>query len=90
MSKELIVIAGPTAIGKTAISVEIAETTGTEIISSDSRQIYREMSVGTAVPSPEFLRKSQTSLHHGPKVSIENYNASMYENEVLDLLRQSV
>jgi tRNA dimethylallyltransferase len=51
----LIVIAGPTAVGKTAVAVELARRLGTEIISADSRQCYREMSIGTAKPSPEEL-----------------------------------
>ncbi len=86
-SKELIVIAGPTAIGKTSLAVEIAENTGTEIISSDSRQIYREMSVGTAVPSAEYLRRVKHHFIHVKSIQ-DYYNASLYETEVLALLRQ--
>ncbi len=51
--KTLLVIAGPTAVGKTAVAIRIAERFGTSIISADSRQCYREMSVGTAKPSAE-------------------------------------
>ena len=87
MSKELILIAGPTAIGKTSLSVDLAEILGTEIISSDSRQIYREMKVGTAVPSKEYLNRVR---HHFIQIKSihEYYNASKYENEVLALLKK--
>lgn len=59
--KLLIVIAGPTAIGKTALAIEIAKHFKTEIISADSRQFFREMTIGTAKPSPEELA---TVKHH--------------------------
>ncbi len=85
MSKELIIIAGPTAIGKTGLSVELAEENKTEIISCDSRQMYKEMTVGTAVPSQELLERVS---HHFIQVKSirEYYNASRYENDVLSLL----
>ncbi|MBU1374018.1 MAG: tRNA (adenosine(37)-N6)-dimethylallyltransferase MiaA [Bacteroidetes bacterium] len=59
--KTLIVIAGPTAIGKTALAIEIAQTYQTEIISADSRQFFKEMSIGTAKPNPQELA---TVPHH--------------------------
>ena len=85
MNKELIIVAGPTAIGKSVLSVELAGKLGTEIISSDSRQIYKELRIGTAVPSQDLLSRVR---HHFIQVrSIhDKYNASMYENEVLALL----
>lgn len=55
--KTLLVIAGPTAVGKTAVAIEVAERLGTSIISADSRQCYREMSIGTAKPSGEELAR---------------------------------
>lgn len=83
--KELIVIAGPTGIGKTALGIEIARELNTEIISADSRQIYREMSIGTAVPSKKQLRS--IPHHFIQNISIHDYyNASKYENEVLAVL----
>ena len=84
--KSLIVILGPTGIGKTDLSIEIAQELGTEIISSDSRQIYRELKIGTAVPSEEDLQKIK---HHliGNKSIYDYYNASMFEFEVLDILK---
>lgn len=59
--KTLIVIAGPTAIGKTALAIEVAQYFGTEIISADSRQFFKEMSIGTAKPSPQELAQAK---HH--------------------------
>lgn len=87
MEKTLVVIAGPTAVGKTACSIEIARHFGTEIISADSRQIYRETHIGTAVPSQQEL----ASVHHHfiQTLSVtESYNASMYEHQVLERLNQ--
>lgn len=55
-SKTIYVIAGPTAVGKTAIAIELAKRLGTSIISADSRQCYKEMTIGTAKPSPEELQ----------------------------------
>ena len=59
--KNLIVIAGPTAIGKTSLSIKLAKELKTEIISCDSRQFYKELSIGTAIPSKEELREIE---HH--------------------------
>ena|ERR1700749_1865389 len=60
--KTLIVIAGPTAVGKTAVAIKLAQQLKTEIVSADSRQFYREMSIGTAKPSPEELSQLNTIL----------------------------
>lgn len=85
MEKTLVVIAGPTAVGKTSCGIELAGHWGTEIISADSRQIYRETSIGTAVPSPEEL--SRVRHHFIQTVSVRDpYNASKYEIQVLDRL----
>lgn len=83
--KSLIIIAGPTAIGKTGIAVEMASYLKTEVISCDSRQIYKEMSIGTAVPD---ISELQGVRHHflQNKSIHQYYNASMFENEVLELL----
>jgi tRNA dimethylallyltransferase len=87
MDKTLVVIAGPTAVGKTTCGVQIAEHFGTEIISADSRQIYRETSIGTAVPSAEEL--AVVKHHFIQTISIEDsYNASTYEHQVLETLKQ--
>ncbi|MEN8227268.1 MAG: tRNA (adenosine(37)-N6)-dimethylallyltransferase MiaA [Bacteroidota bacterium] len=87
MDKTLVVLAGPTAVGKTVCGIEIASHFKTEIISADSRQIYRETTIGTAVPSPEEL----ALVHHHfiQTISLtETYNASIYEHQVLDRLSQ--
>lgn len=55
LKKNLIVIVGPTAVGKTALAIQLAQHFSTEIISADSRQFFKEMSIGTAKPSPEEL-----------------------------------
>lgn len=85
--KYLIVIAGPTAIGKTALGITLAVHFNTEIISADSRQIYKELNIGTAPPSIEELK---TVHHHFIKtISVmDYYNASMFEVEVLDRLNE--
>ena len=56
--KTLIVIAGPTASGKTAYSIELAKALNTVILSADSRQFYKEMSIGTAAPTEEELSQA--------------------------------
>lgn len=85
MTNYLAVIAGPTAVGKTQTAIDIARYFHTEIISADSRQIYREMKTGTAVPSEEQLAVVK---HHfiGNHSVHEYYNASMFEFEVIALL----
>lgn len=87
MEKTLVVLAGPTAVGKTSCGIEIAAHFNTEIVSADSRQIYRETTIGTAVPSPQEL--VQVKHHFIQTVSIkEPFNASLYENQVLIQLEQ--
>jgi len=87
VQQTLIVILGPTGIGKTDLSIDIARELDTEIISSDSRQIYKELKIGTAVPSDDQLQRVK---HHfiGHKSIYDYYNASMFEFEVLDLLNE--
>jgi len=87
MKKTLLVLAGPTAVGKTSCGIRIAGAFNTEIISADSRQIYKETTIGTAVPSPEELALVR---HHFIQVSsvTKPYNASMFEFQVLDSLEE--
>lgn len=81
----LVVIAGPTAIGKTAIAIELAKHYKTEIISADSRQFYREMNIGTAKPDKNEL--SQIKHHFINNLSIfDYYSAWQYEQEVQKFL----
>ncbi len=84
--KILTVIGGPTASGKTEIAVKLAEKYGCEVISADSRQMYREMSIGTAKPTAEDMRGIPHHFVDTLHVS-EDYNAGQYENDALILLK---
>ena len=81
----LVVITGPTAVGKTALTMQLAQHYGVPIINADSRQIYRELKSCTAAPTAE---QQQLVKHYfvGTKSIDDYYNASMYEQEVLELL----
>lgn len=81
----LIAIIGPTAIGKTALSIKLAKHFQTEIISADSRQFYKEMSIGTAVPSTEEL--GQAKHHFIQHISVtDSYTVGDFEKEALNKL----
>ena len=83
--KTLFVIVGPTAIGKTATAIRVAQELGTEILSCDSRQFYKELNIGVARPSDEELAAVQH--HFIANLSIhDSYNVSMYEHDALALL----
>lgn len=87
MQKYLIVIAGPTAIGKTDLSLSIAKKYNTEILSCDSRQFYKEMNIGTAVPSIDEL--SQVKHHFIQNLSIEqNYSVGKFEFDALKKIEE--
>jgi len=62
MAKTLIVLIGPTGVGKTDLSLHLAESFGSPIISSDSRQLYADLKIGTAAPTPEQITKSASLL----------------------------
>ena len=82
MDKYLILIAGPTAVGKTQLSLSIAEQYKTDIISCDSRQFYKEMCIGTAVPKADVL--SKIKHHFIQNLSIEdNYSIGQFERDAL-------
>ena len=83
--KTLIVLTGPTAIGKTELALEVAKHFNTEIISADSRQFYKEISIGTAKPTEAEL---QAVPHHfvGHLSATDYYNVSRFEQDVLRLL----
>ncbi len=85
MKNTLIVILGPTGIGKTTVSFQIAVHFNTEIISADSRQFYSEMKIGTAVPPDNYLEKVK---HHFVRfISVKDYYSSnRFESDVLKLL----
>ncbi|MBP1663042.1 MAG: tRNA delta(2)-isopentenylpyrophosphate transferase [Bacteroidetes bacterium] len=81
----LIVITGPTGVGKTNISLQLAEKFGCPVISADSRQFYRELKIGTAAPSEEELQRVK---HYfiGTHSIFDEYNAGQYEEDVIGLL----
>ncbi len=86
--KYLIVLTGPTAIGKTALSLELVEHFDSIIISADSRQVYKEMSIGTAKPSAEEIERGKMQLVD--HISIETpYSAGIYEKEAIDIIHDS-
>ncbi|MEM5566433.1 tRNA (adenosine(37)-N6)-dimethylallyltransferase MiaA [Psychroserpens sp. AS72] len=87
MTKILISIVGPTAIGKTALSIKLANFFNTEIISADSRQFYQEMQIGTAAPTPTELA---AATHHFIKhISVDNYyNVGDFEKDAISLLQE--
>ena len=85
MTKYLIIVVGPTAIGKTALSIQLANYFKSEIISCDSRQFFTEMKIGTAVPSDKELASAK---HHfiQNKSIFENYTVGDFEREALSKL----
>ena len=85
--KKLLIILGPTAVGKTDFSIETALKYNSPVISCDSRQIYREMSIGTAVPSKEQLNAVPHYFIHSHTVT-ELYTAGKYEIEALGLINR--
>jgi tRNA dimethylallyltransferase len=85
MTKHLIIITGPTAIGKTRVAIETAIFFNTEIVSADSRQIYRELNIGTAVPSKAELNSIKHHFVHSHSIQ-DTYNASRFETEAMELL----
>jgi len=87
MSKTLIIIAGPTAIGKTALAISLAKHFKTEIISADSRQFYREMNIGTAKPTEVELKEVKHHLINSHSV-LDQFNAGDFEKESIELINK--
>ena len=81
----LVCIVGPTAIGKTSLSIEIAKAFHTEIVSADSRQFYKETTIGTAVPSKEELEATQHHFIQNRSV-FDDYSVGDFEKDAIDLL----
>ena len=85
--KILLTVVGPTAIGKTSLAIDLALHFGTEIISCDSRQFFKEMSIGTAVPSSEEL--AQVKHHFIQHKSIfDTYSVGDFERDAITLLKE--
>ena len=85
--KRLLIILGPTAVGKTGFSISVAQKYGSPVISCDSRQIFREMSIGTAVPSASQLAAVKHYFIQSRSVT-DNYTAGKYELEAVDLIER--
>ena len=84
----LIVITGPTAVGKTALTIELAQHYGVPILNADSRQIYRELPIGTAAPTQEEQRLVKHYFVSTKSIK-DYYNASLFEQEILERLKES-
>jgi len=85
--KKLIVIVGPTGVGKTDVAIKLAEAFKTEILSADSRQIYTELEVGTAKPTHNQLRQVPHHFINTKSIS-EEYDAGQFERDALHLINQ--
>ena len=85
MNNKLIYIAGPTCIGKTSLSIEIAKRLETEIISCDSRQFYKELKIGTSPPSREQLKEINHHFIHN-KSLLDEYSVGDYEEDAISTI----
>ena len=87
LKKTLLVILGPTAVGKTELCIRLAQHFDTEIVSADSRQFYREMAIGTAKPTPEEQAEAPHHFIDSHSIS-QSYNVGDYENDALACLEE--
>jgi tRNA dimethylallyltransferase len=85
LKKHLIVIAGPTAVGKTALAIELAKFYSCPVFSADSRQFYKEMSIGTAKPLPEEMQDVPHYFINTISIT-QTYNAGQFEKDAIELL----
>lgn len=83
----LVIVLGPTGVGKTELCLQLAEHLGTPVINADSRQIFAELPIGTAAPSKEQQRRVKHFFVGNHHIQ-DYYNASMYEEDILKLLPQ--
>ena len=83
--KTLVVLLGPTGVGKTELSLQLAELLGSPVLNADSRQIYRDIAIGTAAPTDEDLARVKHYFVHTLPLDAY-YSAAEYEKEVLALL----
>jgi tRNA dimethylallyltransferase len=86
-TKRIIVIAGPTAVGKTDLSLEVAKHFNTVILSADSRQFYKDLEIGTAKPSPEELSRVKHYFINSLSIH-DTYDVALYERDALSLLNE--
>ena len=89
ISQTLIVIVGPTAVGKTTVGIKVASALNTEIVSADSRQVYKEMDIGTAKPSVEERKSTVHHLIDFVPVT-DDYNAGKFERDALPIIEQLI
>lgn len=87
MKPLLVVITGPTAIGKSSLSIQIAKHYACPVVSADSRQVYKEMFIGTAVPSKEELKQTPHYFIQSHSIH-DSFNAGKYEEECITLLEK--
>ena len=87
MNKTCIIILGPTAVGKTSLAIDFARQIGTEIISADSRQCFKEMSIGVAKPSPEELASVKHYFIDSHSIH-DNVNASVFESYAMNAVNE--
>ncbi|APY11930.1 tRNA (adenosine(37)-N6)-dimethylallyltransferase MiaA [Seonamhaeicola sp. S2-3] len=85
MTNYLISVIGPTAIGKTSLSIKLAQHFNTEIISADSRQFFKEMQIGTAAPNDDELAAAKHHFIHHKSIH-ENYNVGAFERDAIEKL----
>lgn len=86
-TKKVVFIVGPTAIGKTALSIKLAQHFNAEIISCDSRQFYKELLIGSAPPSTKELKEVQHHFIHNLSIS-QAYNAGKYEIDAINKISE--
>ena len=83
MKKLLLVIVGPTAVGKTTLAINLAKYFNTEIVSADSRQFYKELNIGTAKPTKNELRSVKHHLINNISI-LKDYNISEFEKDAIN------
>jgi tRNA dimethylallyltransferase len=87
LKKTLIVLVGPTAVGKTSLSIELAQELDCPIISTDSRQFYKEMTIGTAKPTAEELNQAEHHFINSRSIH-DRYTAGMFEADAISTLNK--
>jgi len=85
MNNTLIYVAGPTCIGKTSLSIEIAKRLNTEVVSCDSRQFYKELKIGTSPPSKEQLKEINHHFIHNKSI-LDDYSVGDYEEDAISTI----
>ena len=85
MNNTLIYVAGPTCIGKTSLSIEIAKRLNTEVVSCDSRQFYKELKIGTSPPSREQLKEINHHFIHNKSI-LDDYSVGDYEEDAISTI----